>query len=83
MTTTLDPRAIPEGPYLTAAEAAAELFLNRRTVEQWAHRGLVTSYRGLFCLPELLEVEARTRRRPRLEQLVGRASGDVELDAAG
>jgi hypothetical protein len=57
---------------VTAREAAAVLFgvVDERTIEQWVARGLVPSYGGLLDLDDVLDVEARTRRRPRVARLL-------------
>jgi DNA-binding transcriptional MerR regulator len=67
-----------------STDQAAELAgVPEGTVRSWASRGLllaVATVNGVryYAAAEVLRVEARTRRRPRLRRLVGMATDDLQ-----
>lgn len=59
---------------LTAREAAASVFVDVRTLEQWVTRGHLRPLApGWYREQDVAEAERKTRRRPRLERLAALA----------
>jgi DNA-binding transcriptional MerR regulator len=70
------------GRILTTREAADAVFVPVSTLRTWVERGLVAPLgrsdgEGLFAEDDVVAVERATRRRPRLDRLVGMARRDL------